>query len=212
MLKRIYDIVFALVFFIIMSPILLIVPICIKLTSKGPIIYKAQRVGRGGKTFILYKFRTMRVDSGAIKITTLNHDERVYPFGRLLRKSKIDEFPQLINILKGQMSVVGPRPEDVTIAEKIYVGKYKNIYSVKPGLTSPASLFDYTHGEHYSNEEDYRKEFLPKKLDVELYYVENNNLWYDITITAKTAVIITQILLGKKNFDIPKEYAFIEGD
>jgi lipopolysaccharide/colanic/teichoic acid biosynthesis glycosyltransferase len=205
MLKRVYDIFFALLFFILTCPIFIFVVLGIKLTSKGPIIYKAKRIGKNGKSFTLYKFRTMRVDSGEVRVTTLKNDERIYPFGSLLRKSKIDELPQLVNIILGQMSVVGPRPEDLVIAQKIYVGKYKKIFNVKPGLTSPASLFDYTHGEHYQNQEDYAREFLPKKLDLELYYVEHYGFWYDVKLTFKTAVIIIQMLFGKKAFSFPSE-------
>jgi len=147
----------------------------------------------------------MKVDSGEIRVTTLKNDERIYPFGSLLRKSKIDELPQLVNILLNQMSVVGPRPEDVSIAKKIYVGRYRRIHNAKPGLTSPASLFDYTHGEYYKTHEEYEEEFLPLKLDVELYYVDNSKFIYDMKIVFKTAWIILMILMGKKIFDLPKE-------
>lgn len=206
MLKRIYDLSFAIVLLLLSSPIMIFAAVGILITNKGPIIYKAKRVGKNGIPFTLYKFRTMRVDSGEIRVTTLTNDERIYPFGRFLRKTKIDELPQLANILLNQMSVVGPRPEDISIAKEIYVGKYKGIYDVKPGLTSPASLFEYTHGEHYQDEEEYVSDFLPKKLEVELFYVRNHNLWYDIKLTVKTAIIILQVMSGKTDFKYPKEY------
>lgn len=204
-MKRLFDVFFALIMIIVTLPIMLFALIGILLTSRGPIIYKATRIGKNGKPFVLYKFRTMKVDSGEVRVTTLKNDERIYPFGSLLRKSKIDELPQLVNILLNQMSVVGPRPEDISIAENIYVGKYKQIYSVKPGLTSPASLLDYTHGEHYKTHEEYEEEFLPLKLDVELSYVNNSNFIYDFKIVFKTSWIILLILMGKKKFDMPKE-------
>ena len=147
----------------------------------------------------------MRVDSGAVHATTLRGDPRIFPFGEFLRKSKLDETPQLFNILKGEMSVIGPRPEDEENSGKFYVGKYKDILSVKPGLSSPASLYDYTHGEKYENEDDYVREFLPKKLDVELYYVKNRSFVYDIQIIYNTIITITQIVLGKEDFVEPKE-------
>jgi lipopolysaccharide/colanic/teichoic acid biosynthesis glycosyltransferase len=206
MIKRLYDLIFAIVFFFICSPVMIFATLGILVTSRGPIIYKAKRVGKNGIPFTLYKFRTMKVDSGEVRITTLTNDERIYPFGRFLRNSKIDELPQLVNILLNQMSVVGPRPEDISVAEKIYVGKYKDICNVKPGLTSPASLFEYTHGEHYQNEDEYIADFLPKKLEIELFYAQNQNLWYDIKLTLKTAVIIIQVMLGKKDFKYPKEF------
>lgn len=205
-LKRIYDLTFAVVFLVITGWIMLITAAIIKLTSKGPVFYLAKRVGKGNREISVYKFRSMIVDSGEVRVTTLENDERIYPFGKFIRKAKIDELPQLFNILNGTMSVVGPRPEDVSIAERIYTGRYEEICDVKPGLTSPASLFDYTHGEVYEDEEAYEREFLPDKLELELYYVHNHNIFYDIKITAMTSVIILQKMLGKKDFKLPVEY------
>jgi len=207
--KRIFDIVAALLATIVFLIPWLIIAAVIKIQSPGPAIFKPERVGKDGNTFTLYKFRSMRVDSGAIHATTLRGDSRVFPFGSILRKSKLDETPQLINILKGQMSVIGPRPEDKVNADKLYVGKYKEILSVKPGLSSPASLYDYTHGELYENEEDYVREFEPMKLDVELYYVKHRSALYDLQIVWRTMVTILQIVVGKKEFIEPKEITYI---
>ena len=113
--------------------------------------------------------------------------------------------PQIVNILKGEMSVVGPRPEDKENADKVYVGEYVHIMDVKPGLTSTASLYDYTHGELYENEEEYESIFLPKKLQLELYYVNNRSFWYDIFLVLKTAWLIVLKTCGKTQFDEPKE-------
>lgn len=203
--KRIFDIVSSLLAICAFAIPWIVIAVTIKLQSPGPVIYKARRVGKNGKVFTLYKFRSMRVDSGAIHATTLRGDPRIFPFGEFLRKSKLDETPQLFNILKGEMSVIGPRPEDEENSGKFYVGKYKNILLVKPGLSSPASLYDYTHGEKYDSEDDYVKEFLPKKLDVELYYVKNRSFFYDIQIVFNTVVTIIQIVLGKEAFVEPKE-------
>lgn len=203
--KRLFDIVSSLLSICAFAIPWIVIAVTIKLQSPGPAIYKARRVGKNGKVFTLYKFRSMRVDSGAIHATTLRGDPRIFPFGEFLRKSKLDETPQLFNILKGEMSVIGPRPEDEENSGKFYVGKYKDILLVKPGLSSPASLYDYTHGEKYDSEADYVKEFLPKKLDVELYYVKNRSFFYDIQIVFNTVVTITQIILGKEDFLEPKE-------
>ena len=203
--KRIFDIVSSLLAICAFAIPWIVIAVTIKLQSPGPAIYKARRVGKNGKVFTLYKFRSMRVDSGAIHATTLRGDPRIFPFGEFLRKSKLDETPQLFNILKGEMSVIGPRPEDEENSGKFYVGKYKDILLVKPGLSSPASLYDYTHGEKYDSEDDYVKEFLPKKLDVELYYVKNRSFFYDIQIVFNTVVTIIQIVLGKEAFVEPKE-------
>ena len=145
--KRCFDILFAVLFLIVFSPVYLLTWIVIKIVSPGPAIYHARRVGLHGQLFTCYKFRSMRVDSGKVKLTTLQNDDRIFPFGNFIRKTKIDEMPQVVNILMGQMSVVGPRPEDEANASKIYVGEFQHILDVKPGLTSPASLYDYTHGE-----------------------------------------------------------------
>lgn len=204
-LKRCFDLLFAILFLIVFSPVYLLTWIIIKIVSPGPAFYKAKRVGKDGKLFDCYKFRSMRVDSGKVRLTTLENDDRIFPFGKFIRKAKIDEMPQVLNILKGEMSVVGPRPEDQENADKVYVGEYKHILDVKPGLTSTASLYDYTHGELFEDEESYEKVFLPKKLKLELYYVNHRSFGYDIMLVLKTAWLIIQRTCGKSEFDEPKE-------
>ncbi len=203
--KRCFDLLFAICFLIVFLPIYIISWLIIKIVSPGPAIYKAERVGKGGKLFKCYKFRSMRVDSGKVRLTTLGNDDRIFPFGKFIRKTKIDEMPQVVNILKGNMSVVGPRPEDKENADKVYVGEYVRILDVKPGLTSTASLYDYTHGELYEDEETYEKEFMPKKLKLELYYVNHRSFWYDIVLVLRTAWLIVLKTCGKKNFAEPGE-------
>ncbi len=203
--KRCFDLLFAICFLVVFSPVYLISWLIIKITSPGPAIYKAERVGKGGELFKCYKFRSMRVDSGKVRLTTLENDERIFPFGKFIRKTKIDEMPQVVNILKGQMSVVGPRPEDKENADKVYVGEFVHILDVKPGLTSTASLYDYTHGELYEDEESYEKEFMPKKLKLELYYVNHRSFWYDIVLVLRTAWLIILKTCGKKSFKDPVE-------
>lgn len=204
-LKRCFDLLFAICFLVVFSPVYIISWIIIKIVSPGPAIYKAERVGKGRKLFKCYKFRSMRVDSGKVRLTTLGNDDRIFPFGKFIRKTKIDEMPQVVNILKGEMSVVGPRPEDKDNADKVYVGEYVHILDVKPGLTSTASLYDYTHGELYEDEDSYEKEFMPKKLKLELYYVNHRSFWYDIVLILRTAWLIILKTCGKSEFDEPKE-------
>lgn len=205
--KSCFDLLFAVLFLLVFSPVYLLTWIIIKIVSPGPAIYKAKRVGKDGVLFDCYKFRSMRVDSGKVRLTTLENDDRIFPFGMLIRKAKIDEIPQVVNILKGQMSVVGPRPEDKENADKVYVGEYKHILDVKPGLTSTASLYDYTHGELFEDEESYEKVFLPKKLKLELYYVNHRSFWYDIVLILRTAWLIILKTCGKKDFKEPYELA-----
>lgn len=204
-LKRCFDLLFAICFLIVFSPVYIISWLIIKIVSPGPAIYKAERVGKGGMLFKCFKFRSMRVDSGKVRLTTLENDDRIFPFGKFIRKTKIDEMPQVVNILKGEMSVVGPRPEDKENADKVYVGDFDHILDVKPGLTSTASLYDYTHGEKFEDEESYEKEFLPKKLKLELYYVNHRSFWYDIQLVLRTAWLIILKSCGKSEFAEPAE-------
>lgn len=204
-LIRCYDILFAVLFITVFSWVYLLTWVIIHIVSPGPAIYKARRVGLHGKIFTCYKFRSMRMDSGKVRLTTLQNDDRVFAFGKFIRATKIDEMPQAFNILFGDMSIVGPRPEDEANAAGYYVGSYKCILDVKPGLTSPASLYDYTHGEKYEDADLYEKEFVPQKLKLEMYYVKHKSFWYDNIIITKTAWIILQTALGKKEFELPKE-------
>lgn len=203
--KRCFDLLFAVLFLLVFSPVYLLTWIIIKIVSPGHAIYKAKRVGKDGVLFDCYKFRSMRIDSGKVRLTTLENDDRIFPFGKFIRKTKIDEMPQVVNILKGEMSVVGPRPEDKENADKVYVGEYKHILDVKPGLTSPASLYDYTHGELFQDEVSYENIFLPKKLQLELYYVNYRSFGYDILLILRTAWLIILKTSGKKVFIEPKE-------
>ena len=208
--KRVFDVLFAVLFLLVFSPIFVITIIVIKIVSPGPVFYKARRVGLHGNVFTCYKFRSMCVDSGEVKLTTLQNDNRIFPFGYFIRKAKIDEMPQVFNILLGQMTIVGPRPEDVANVRNLYHGEYKRILDIKPGLTSPASLYDYTHGEQYEDEKLYETEFLPQKLALELYYVKNRGLLYDMLLILKTAFVIVMTLFGKQYFKNPKELDMIE--
>ena len=205
LIKRVFDVFASILAIIVFIIPWIIISVVIKIQSPGPAIYKAKRVGLNGRVFTLYKFRSMRIDSGKVHATTLRGDSRIFPFGQFLRDSKLDETLQLINILKGDMTIIGPRPEDVENSDKFYVGKYKNILSVKPGLSSPASLYDYTHGETYDDEESYVNEFMPKKLDVELYYIKHRSALYDLQIIVRTIVTVISIILGKKEMKEPKE-------
>lgn len=204
-IKRAFDVIAAILATIVFLVPWFIIAVIIKIQSPGPVIYRAKRVGKNGKVFTLYKFRSMRVDSGAVHSTTLRCDPRIFPFGVFLRKSKLDETPQLINVIKGEMAVIGPRPEDEINSKIYYVGKFDEILSIKPGLSSPASLYDYTHGEKYEDEEEYVKTFLPKKLEIELFYVSHRSIIYDTQIIVRTIITIFQIILGKNDFKEPKE-------
>ena len=152
----------------------------------------------------------MCVESGAIRLTTLSNDERVFGFGRFLRKTKLDETPQLLNVIKGEMSVIGPRPEDEVNSKRVFGYAYDSILSVRPGLSSPASIYDYTHGENFANEDEYEKTFLPQKIALELYYIKHQTVFYDFLIIIRTIVVIMLSLFGKKRFRPVREMGKIE--
>lgn len=209
-LKRFFDVVLSFIAILFFLVPWIIIAIIIKIQSPGPILYKPDRIGKDGKVFTLFKFRSMIVNSGSVHATTLRNDPRVFSFGAFLRKSKLDETPQLLNIIKGEMSIIGPRPEDKSNANRIYVGKYRDILSVKPGLSSPASLYDYTHGEICKSEEEYVNAFEPKKLDVELFYVKHCSFLYDAQIIFRTIATIILIMFGKKEFKEPKELSLLQ--
>lgn len=216
MAKRLLDIVFSALAIVILSPVFLIATVGILISSEGPVIYKARRVGLNGRIFTMYKFRSMLVEHPCKSVITGVNDSRVYPFGSFLRKSKIDELPQLFNVLAGHMSVVGPRPEDPKIVENHFTPKQRETLKVLPGLTGLGSIFDYTQAKSYLDDDDieasYVKNLLPVRLELEAYYVRNQSLLYDMKIVFRTLFIILQVLLGKKKFNYPREYIALYPD
>ena len=205
-IKRMFDIFFGcllMLAFIITYPF---VAIGIKLSSHGPVLYVSTRIGQGGKSFKFYKYRSMHIDDGRYKGIS-EEQNRIFAVGKFIRRTKIDELPQAINVLKGELSVVGPRPMLTTNVSKMYGGRYQSVLSVVPGLTSYASLFDYTHGDALvKNREVYLNTIIPIKREIELYYVENKGLYTDIKLIFTTAWVIIAVLFGKKRFKYPKEY------
>lgn len=210
MVKRLLDILLSSLALIILSPLFIIAVLGIWFSSSGLTIYRAERAGLNGKSFIMHKFRTMHIQNdGRASAITATNDARIFPFGTFLRKLKIDEIPQLFDVLRGEMSIVGPRPEDLAIVKKHYTHKQKHTLSVKPGLASPGSLYNYTHGHLFLSDKDpeksYTERLLPIKLDLELVYVNNFSILYDIRLILRTIYTITLLLLGKKTFPDPPE-------
>jgi len=195
MLKRLFDIFFSIVGLIISFPIILVVFILIKLDSRGPVIYGAKRAGKKGKNFIMYKFRTMVVNADKIGgPSTSGDDPRLTKIGKILRKYKIDEIPQFINILNGDMSFVGPRPEIISEVELYDEKVREKILSVSPGLTDLASLADLHEEEVLMGSADphqaYREKIQPQKIKLQLEYIEKKSFWLDIKIIFKTIINI----------------------
>lgn len=208
--KRLFDILMSMLVLFLASPLLLLVFIGIKIQSPGPVLYISKRVGYNGKIFKMYKFRTMHIEHGDISsVITSKDDPRVFGLGCWLRKLKIDEIPQLINVLKGEMSIVGPRPEDPWIVEKKYAPQHYETLSILPGLASPGSIYNYTHGEKLleaGNTEDiYIRKLLPVKLALDIVYVRKRSFIYDLKIIWRTIAVIWLIFWGKRMFNDPPE-------
>lgn len=207
--KRLFDIVLCSLALIILSPIYLIVVIGIKVSSPGTVLYYSDRAGLNGKPFHFYKFRSMHQTDNDKKMFVADQD-RVFPFGKVMRRLKLDELPQLINVIKGDMSIVGPRPMTVKGVEKIYAGKYEPVKLVRPGLTSIASIYDYIVGDTYTDNDEYIRVVLPVKKELELLYVHKLSFGYDALLVGRTIVAIIQVAFGKKDFKEMKELSEID--
>lgn len=208
MARRLFDLCIVVPAMLCIGPILFISALAIKLSSPGPIFYRAQRIGRNGRPFTMYKLRTMHCRSVAGSSITSSNDPRVFAVGRILRALKIDELPQLINILRGEMAVVGPRPEAPDIVERHYTDEYRRSLAVPPGLTSPGSIFYYTHGEQLladgEAEEFYVTRLLPRKMSLDLEYLDRSSVVGDIVIILRTASVLMQKAVGRSKFPDPE--------
>ncbi len=210
LLKRVFDILFSLFALILLSPFFAIIALKIKSGSPGPVIYRGVRAGKDGKPFEILKFRTMHENPESYQgpKVTANDDSRITPFGKWLRKTKVNELPQLINVFKGEMSFVGPRPEDIHIVEGWPDEIREEILSVKPGITSPASIL-------YRNEEEllqstdlmdkYLWEILPSKMRLDQLYVRHQNFFADLDVILWTAIFLIPKL---KEIEIPRHLLF----
>jgi lipopolysaccharide/colanic/teichoic acid biosynthesis glycosyltransferase len=208
--KRLLDVTLAAVGLLVGAPLLAAAALGIRLSSPGPVLYRARRAGRGGSPFLMYKLRTMHVDHGAHRSAiTGPADPRVFPFGALLRRTKVDELPQLVNVLRGEMSIIGPRPEDPQFVATHYAPVHYETLEVRPGLASPGSLYSTTHGEGRLRpdqaERDYVERVLPVKLALDVVYVRRASPWYDAALIARTVGIVAGRLAGRSTFREPPE-------
>ena len=188
-MKRLFDVLSSLTGLLLLSPLLLLVGLAVALSSRGPIIFRQQRVGRRFRPFTLYKFRTMVVGSERGPALTSGGDARVTGVGRLLRKTKLDELPQLFNVLKGDMSLVGPRPEIAKYVD-LFHAEYEEILTVRPGITDYAAIeFRNEEGllKGYADPEaGYVLEVLPAKIDLYRRYLRERGMLTDIRILLAT--------------------------
>ena len=193
--KRLFDLIFVIPGLIVLSPVFLVVGFLIKSKDGGEIFFKQTRVGKDGRLFKVLKFRTMVVDAEKIgaKVTT-GDDARITPVGSFLRRYKLDELPQLLNVLMGNMSLVGPRPEVPEYVEFYPEETKKVIFSVHPGITDTASIEFVNENEMLSGSkdpvEDYKNKVLPIKLGYSMEYVKTRSLWVDFKLILKTVSAI----------------------
>jgi lipopolysaccharide/colanic/teichoic acid biosynthesis glycosyltransferase len=204
MAKRIFDILFSLLSIILFSPFCILISIAIKLDSKGPIFYRGERIGKNGNPFRIFKFRTMIQDADKNgRTTTSASDERLTNIGRIIRKFKLDELPQLLNVLQGTMSIVGPRPQVKWAIEK-YNDEEKQILQLKPGITDWASIKFHNEEEIIASsgiadpDEAYMKLIHNEKTQLQLKYLHERNFFLDIKIILVTiSMIFYTKILGK---------------
>ena len=192
--KRTFDLGFAMIALLLLSPLFFLASLLAKLQSKGPVFYKAKRVGKHETLFEMYKFRTMVLNADTLggSLTTYR-DTRITPIGRFLRWTKLDELPNLINVIKGEMSLIGPRPEAPNYV-KYYTEIQKQVLQVKPGMTGPSQLANRDEEEKLKGQKDaehyYITELMPKKLALDLHYVATQSIASDIGWLLKTFWVV----------------------
>lgn len=211
-LKRLFDIVASFCGIVILLPIMIIVGIIIKVTSPGPILFKQKRLTIGMREFTIYKFRSMRTDfdKEAKGIQVKGSSSAITPIGKIIRKTKLDELPQLFNILIGDMSFIGPRPE-LPRRLQYYSERDKGIFKVRSGISSPASIVfsdeEYLMNQVKDPEKFYIEQIMPYKVDLNLYYVATRSFWNDIYL-----IIATFLKIANKvdNSSIVKDKELLE--
>ncbi len=203
--KRLIDVAVSVVALVLFSPAMALVALWIKLVSPGPVLYVARRAGLKGRPFGQLKFRTMNVGADRLGSFTALNDPRVIPGGELFRLLRLDELPQFINVLRGEMSVVGPRPEDPEIVAQCYTPRQREVLDALPGLTGIRQLRLFpdcadvlqSHGVE-NPQQHYREVVLPLSLAMDLEYIRRQGFWYDLYLLAATA-----FALGVKSWYVP---------
>ena len=190
--KRAFDILCSFLGLTVLSPVLLVVSVLVAVTSPGGVFFRQERIGKDGRPFRIFKLRSMRKDNAGLKITTGN-DSRITPVGRFLRKSKIDELPQLINVLVGDMSFVGPRLE-VADYVNLYTPYQRQVLLVRPGITGLASIRFRNENDLLTASDDpnrtYIEQIMPRKIDLDLEYIPHASVFYDIKLIFQTFAVV----------------------
>ena len=195
-IKRLFDIGCSLAGLIVSAPLWVIAAVGIELSDPGPVFYIARRTTKNDRVFGMLKFRSMR-QGKANEAVFRGEEDRIFPFGRFMRGTKIDELPQLLNILLGDMSIVGPRPASVEQVQHTRSGRFARISDVQSGLTGPSALYDYIYGDKVRGEDDYTRDVLPYRLELDLIYLDRRSLGYDLKMIWWTVVCIAYTVCGK---------------
>ena len=196
--KRFVDIICALLGIIGTSPLWIIAIVGILVSDWGPIFYTSTRIGKGNKGFKMFKFRSMRVDKGANEASLRPDEDRIFAFGHFIRKMKIDELPQLLNILNGTMSVIGPRPVAKDQFDLFRTGKWNEAANVAVGLSGPAALYDFIYGDQITDPDEYMEKVFETRRELEYVYVRKMGFGYDVKMVVYTIICILYALFGKE--------------
>lgn len=167
------------------------------ISDPGSIFYASTRIGQGNKPFKMYKFRSMRTAKGATEASLRADANRIFPFGRLMRDLKIDELPQLINILNGSMSVIGPRPVANDQKSLFRIGRWNAAAQVPVGLSGPAALYDFIYGDAITDEAEYMEKVFPTRRELEVTYVDKASFLYDVKMIIYTLICIGYRVVGR---------------
>lgn len=197
-LKRIFDFICALIGVIATLPIWVMAIVGIFISDRGPIFYIATRIGKDNKPFKMYKFRSMRVQKSANEASLRPDEDRIFPFGHFIRKVKIDELPQLLNILNGTMSIIGSRPVAQDQFDMFRYGKWNEAAKVAVGLSGPAALYDYIYGDQITDIDEYMEKVYPTRKELEYTYVQKIGAWYDLKMILYTVICICYSVCGKE--------------
>ena len=199
-IKRLFDIIASLVALVVFALVWVAAIVGIFVSDPGPIFYFANRVGKDNKTFRMYKFRSMRVDINADEKSLRPDQQRIFKWGRIMRKTKIDELPQLINVLVGDMSLIGPRPVAKDQKHLFRYGKYDMVKKVRPGITGPAALYDYVYGDQFEEDiDEYMEKVYPTRRELEYVYINKEGLLFDTWIFFETAWCVICSIICKEN-------------
>jgi len=197
--KRLFCILASGIGLILTCPIWLVAIIGIEVSDPGPIFYMANRVGKNDRVFKMFKFRSMTVDRSANENSFKADVSRIFPFGDFMRRTKIDELPQLLNCFIGDMAIIGPRPASVDQTDITRGGKYAQVSSVMPGLSGPSALYDYVYGDTIEDEDEYERLVLPTRLELDLYYVNHIGAAFDLKMIWWTVLCILNSVFGGSN-------------